>query len=162
MYASERKPKPPVLADLLRQVRQQARQLSTSLDQLAQLLEDGQQSDYNGPEVPGETTAIPPHGHLSDSQKRDLEAYKLCEHDGVKQSQVAVQLNAKYHAMYSQGQVSKMIRRARAHLRAMGLQPTSKRAKPVQFVDPAALEMGSRTDGLPTDGYRSKRRPTDA
>ena len=146
--------------DIRCQIRQKASDLIGLLQQLA----------HNGPDaslLPAlsaitEATTPPQCDQLSSLQKHDMEAYKLFEYAGVKQSQIAVQLNAEHHTTYSQGQVSKMIHRARAHVRAMGFQPALQRTAPALSVDPARLNMGARTDGRRTGDSRSRRRPTDA
>ena len=86
--------------------------------------------------------------------QRDMEAFNLSVMLGRKQAD-----NAQHGTTYSQGQVSRMIRRARRYIEPTGRpSPTGPKAGAARSVDPHVLDLGRRTDGRPTDGRRSKRR----
>ena len=91
--------------------------------------------------------------------QRDMEAFNLSVLLGRKQADIAETLNGQHGTTYSQGQVSRMIRRARRYIEATGLPiPTGPKGGAAKSVDPHVLDLGRRTDGRPTDGRRSKRR----
>jgi hypothetical protein len=54
-------------------------------------------------------------------QKHDMQAYQLWQFAGMPQAKIAAKLNEEHGTMYSQGQVSKMIRRACVHMKATGM-----------------------------------------
>jgi len=173
VYVPEHNSKPPTpdeLAGIVRQACQAAHEWSAVLERIVQMLENKPQRAHDGADTPVQpaspasdevTTSMQRDCHSS-LQKHDMEAYRLREFFGLKQSAVADKLNAEHHTTYSQGQVSRMISRARVHVRAMGLQPAPRHVTAAKSVDPARLDMGPRTDKRRTDGARSKRRPTDA
>lgn len=87
-----------------------------------------------------------------------MEAFNLSVLLGRKQSDIAETLNAQHGTTYSQGQVSRMIRRARRYIETTGLPiPTGPKHGSARSVDPQVLDLGRRTDGRPTDGRRSRR-----
>jgi hypothetical protein len=94
-------------------------------------------------------------------QKHDMQAYQLWQFAGMPQAKIAAKLNEEHGTTYSQGQVSKMIRRACVHMKATGLQPGGAPARAARAVDPSVIELGKRTDGRRSDGRRSKRGSDD-
>lgn len=77
----------------------------------------------------------------------DRQAWQLAMLQGMTQDKVAAALNAEYGTTYTQGQVSRMIARAKAHAEANGL--AEKVAAPIDrphSVDPGRLELGARVD----------------
>ena len=88
-------------------------------------------------------TSLPP------VQRHDRKAYKLWMLDWTQVS-IAKALNNEYGTTYKQGQVSRMIRRAKAHADASGLSDhIPDPAKPAKSMDPAKLGLGARTDRRP-------------
>lgn len=85
----------------------------------------------------------------------DRQAWQLATLHGMTQDKVALALNVEHGMTYSQGQVSRMIARAKAHAEANGL--AEKVAGPIdrpRTIDPARLELGARVD-------KRKPRPSD-
>lgn len=93
-------------------------------------------------------------GKLSELNPHDLEAWQASLVHGVKQQVIADRLNRKYKTTYTQGQVSKMIKRAKKQADASGLTDRLLPMTRIQSVDPSRLELGARTT-------RSKARPSD-
>lgn len=76
----------------------------------------------------------------------DTQAYQLYAF-GKRQREIAQILNEQHHTQCGQGQVSRMIKRAKAHAEASGLANLiPEPAKPARSIDPARLELGARTD----------------
>lgn len=111
----------------------------------------------------GGTAPPAPSGELPPIGLHDLEAYDLhYSPPGLKQQAVAAALNRKYFTNYGQGQISRMLARARRYRRAQGLPVAGRQpGRGARAVDPARLDLGERTDGRPTDGRRSKRGADD-
>lgn len=85
----------------------------------------------------------------------DRQAWQLATLHGMTQAKVAVKLNEEHGTSYTQGQVSRMIARAKAHADANGL--SEKVPGPIdrpRTIDPARLELGARVD-------KRKPRPSD-
>ncbi len=79
----------------------------------------------------------------------DRLAYQLSLVHGMSQTRVAEELNREHGTNYCQGNISRMVSRAKAHADASGLTehlPT--RGKAADSIDPAKIDLGSRTDGL--------------
>lgn len=92
---------------------------------------------------------------LTDLKVHDRQAWQLATLHGMTQGKVADRLNKEHGTTYTQGQVSRMIRRAKAHADASGL--TEIVAGPInrpRTVDPGRLELGARVD-------KRKPRPSD-
>lgn len=71
------------------------------------------------------------------------------------QAKVATALNEEHGTTYTQGQVSRMIDRAKQHAEANGLaDKVGRKADRPSTVDPRRLELGARTD-------KRKPRPSD-
>ncbi|TWT43953.1 hypothetical protein RAS1_03570 [Phycisphaerae bacterium RAS1] len=92
---------------------------------------------------------------LPNLMQHDKQAWQLSLLHGMTQEKVAEQLSREHGKKYTQGEVSRMIRRAKQHAEASGLAAmvTGKAERP-KTVDPAALELGRRVD-------RRKPRPSD-
>jgi hypothetical protein len=91
----------------------------------------------------------------------DREAYQLWTLHGWKQQAIADELNKRHGTTYGQGQISRMIARAKRHAEASGLaEHIPDPAKPAKAIDPSRLEIGRRTDHR-TRSQRSKRDPRD-
>lgn len=85
----------------------------------------------------------------------DRQAWQLATLHGMTQDKVAAALNREHGTTYTQGQVSRMIARAKAHADANGL--AEKVAGPIdrpRTVDPGRLDLGERVD-------KRKPRPSD-
>ena len=78
---------------------------------------------------------------------------------GVSQEKIAEELNRKHGETYSQGQVSRMIKRVKQHADATGLsEKLSASSGPIQSLDPDVIEMGERKSQL-TPRQREMRDP---
>ncbi len=113
-----------------RQARQKASELAVSLRRLAQLSDYKLEWAWDNPDtstVPAlSRAAMPPRpGRPPSLRKHDVQAYQLSAFAGLKQSQIAAKLNVEHGTTYSQGQVSKMIRRVCVHTKATGLLRTA-------------------------------------
>lgn len=96
-----------------------------------------------------------PAAKLSELKAHDRQAWQLATLHGMTQDKVALALNKEHGTTYTQGQVSRMIARAKAHADANGL--AEKVAGPIdrpRTVDPGRLELGARVD-------KRKPRPSD-
>lgn len=85
---------------------------------------------------------------LPNLKKYDRQAYQLSLMHGMTQDKIAEILNREHGLSIKQGQVSRMIARAKRHANASGLTeliPTT--AQREKAVDPSRLELGKRTDG---------------
>lgn len=85
----------------------------------------------------------------------DRQAWQLSLVSGMTQDKVAAALNKQHGTTYKQGQVSRMISRAKAHAEASGL--ADKLPKPIarpRTIDPHKLELGARVD-------KRRARPSD-
>lgn len=92
---------------------------------------------------------------LRELKAHDRQAWQLATLHGMTQDMVAAALNEEHGTSYTQGQVSRMIARAKAHADANGL--AEKVAGPIdrpRTVDPGRLEVGARVD-------KRKPRPSD-
>jgi hypothetical protein len=88
-----------------------------------------------------------PAAKLPELKAHDRQAWQLATLHGMIQDKVAAALNKEHGTTYTQGQVSRMIARAKAHARANGL--AEKVAGPIdrpRAVDPGRLELGARVD----------------
>ena len=97
----------------------------------------------------------PPKPKLPKLHAHDRQAWQLSILHGMTQDKVAEALNKQHGTTYTQGQVSRMIGRAKAHADASGL--AEKVARPIdrpRAVDPGRLELGARVD-------KRKPRPSD-
>jgi len=91
----------------------------------------------------------------------DRQAYQLSLLHGWTQQRIADELNKQHGKTYTQGQVSRMIARAKQHAEASGLTDMiPDAAKPAKAVDPHRLEIGRRTDPH-TPSQRKKANPDD-
>lgn len=96
-----------------------------------------------------------PKARLPDLKAHDRQAWQLATLHGMTQAKVAAALNKEYGTTYTQGQVSRMIARAKAHADTSGLTEKVAGAKDrPRTVDPAQLELGARVD-------KRKPRPSD-
>ncbi|GIK17960.1 MAG: hypothetical protein BroJett004_01240 [Planctomycetota bacterium] len=96
-----------------------------------------------------------PAAKLPELKAHDRQAWQLATLHGMTQEKVAATLNKEHGTTYTQGQVSRMIARAKAHADANGL--AEKVAGPIdrpRTVDPGRLELGARVD-------KRKPRPSD-
>lgn len=96
-----------------------------------------------------------PAAKLPGLKAHDRQAWQLATLHGMTQVKVAVALNTEHGTNYTQGQVSRMIARAKTHADANGL--AEKVAGPInrpRTVDPRRLELGARVD-------KRKPRPSD-
>lgn len=103
----------------------------------------------------GAVDADAPASRLPKLKAHDRQAWQLATLHGMTQDKVAAELNRVHGTTYTQGQVSRMIARAKAHAEANGL--TEKVAGPIdrpRTVDPGRLELGARVD-------KRKPRPSD-
>lgn len=92
---------------------------------------------------------------LPQLKPHDRQAWQLATLHGMTQGKVATELNGEHGTTYTQGQVSKMIARAKAHAEASGLaEKLSGRIDRPRTIDPGRLELGARTD-------KRKPRPSD-
>lgn len=92
---------------------------------------------------------------LPELKPHDRQAWQLATLHGMTQDKVAAALNKEHGTTYTQGQVSRMITRAKAHADANGL--AEKVGEPIdrpRTVDPERLELGARVD-------KRKPRPSD-
>ncbi len=91
--------------------------------------------------------AAKPTIKLPNLMPHDQQAWQLSFLRGMTQIKIAEQLNQEHGTTYTQGQVSRMIARAKKHAEASGvanlLQPKS---EPARSIDPAKLDMGKRMD----------------
>jgi hypothetical protein len=88
-----------------------------------------------------------PAAKLPKLKAHDRQAWQLATINGVTQETVAELLNREHGTTYTQGQVSRMIARAKAHADANGLtEKLSGRIARPRTVDPARLELGARVD----------------
>lgn len=89
----------------------------------------------------------------------DRQAYQLWTLQGWTQQQIADELNRQHGTTYSQGRISRMIKRAQIHWKTSGLSDLiPDPPKPAKPMDPAKLDMGRRTDGR-TRSQRDKHSP---
>jgi hypothetical protein len=80
-------------------------------------------------------------------QPHDMQAWQLSQLHGMTQDKVAEALSKEHGRIYTQGQVSRMIARARAHAQASGLaEKVAGRIDRPRMVDPGRLELGARVD----------------
>lgn len=96
-----------------------------------------------------------PAAKLPELKPHDRQAWQLATLHGMTQDKVALALNKEHGTTYTQGQVSRMIARAKAHADANGL--AEKVAGPIdrpRTVDPGRLELEARVD-------KRKPRPSD-
>lgn len=78
----------------------------------------------------------------------DFAAYKLYVIGGIKQEQVAKELERAFGKPFHQGGVSRSVGRVRTFLNAGGIMSSLEQAKAnVDTVDPSVIEMGARQDG---------------
>jgi len=93
--------------------------------------------------------------NLPKLRTHDRQAWQLSILHGMTQAKVAEMLNNEHGTTFTQGQVSRMIARAKAHAEASGLaEKFSGPAVRPRTIDPAKLELGKRKDGR-------KPRPSD-
>jgi hypothetical protein len=98
-------------------------------------------------EVLADTTPDCQPPKLPDLQKHDMQAWQLSLLQGKTQANIAEELNKRYGTLFTQGQVSRMIKRAKVHAIASGLaDKIPKCAERPRTVDPARLELGARND----------------
>lgn len=100
-------------------------------------------------------TRVPSRTKLQKLQVHDRQAWQLATLQGMTQAKVAAALNREHGTSYTQGQVSRMIDRVKAHADANGL--SEKIEGPIKrprTVDPGKLELGARVD-------KRKPRPSD-
>jgi len=169
MYVSDHNPKRlnhDELDDARRQLRQRVGDVVVLLQRFVQALGDDNQpldrddfASILSVLAALEQMTVPPQP--PPLREHDMEAYFMRESYGWKQAVIARQLNDKYRTTYRQGQVSRMLDRAEAQVKAYGLSGAHQSAARARSVDPARLELGRRTDGRRTDGSRSKRRSND-
>lgn len=103
----------------------------------------------------GESNDDTPKKVLGRLKAHDRQAWQLATLHRMTQDKVALALNKEHGTTYTQGQVSRMIARAKAHADANGL--TEKVAGSIvrpRTVDPGRLELGARVD-------KRKPRPSD-
>lgn len=103
----------------------------------------------------GEQGGDTPAARLPELKAHDRQAWQLATLHGMTQDTVAAALNREHGKTYTQGQVSRMIARAKAHAEASGL--AEKVPGPVdrpRTGDPGRLELGARVD-------KRKPRPSD-
>lgn len=96
-----------------------------------------------------------PAAKIPELKAHDRQAWQLATLHGMTQEKVAMALNKEHGTTYTQGQVSRMIARAKAHAEVNGL--AEKVAGPIdrpRAVDPGRLELGERVD-------KRKPRPSD-
>jgi len=87
-----------------------------------------------------------PEKKLPTLQKHDVKAYQLSLIYPT-QGKIADKLNSEYGTSYKQGQVSRMLKRAKAHADASGLsQLLPSKANPAMSIDPSRIDLGERTD----------------
>ena len=87
---------------------------------------------------------------LPECKPHDRQAWRLSLLHGMTQLKVAMALNEEYGTKYSQGQVCRMIARAKRHAEASGLaELLPSRMNRARAVDPARLELGARVDKRP-------------
>ncbi len=111
----------------------------------------------DSPVEPNQNDEALPKVRLRELEKHDRQAWQMSLLHGMTQSKVAEALNREHFTEYNQGQVSKMIARAKSHADASGLSdmiPDSPRL-PLRIVDPAKLGLGARTDGRRPQNGRS-------
>lgn len=88
-----------------------------------------------------------PVARLPELQPHDTQAWQLSLLHGLTQAKVAETLNREHGTTYRQGQVSRMINRAKAHAQASGLaEKVAGRIDRPRTVDPGRLELGARVD----------------
>lgn len=93
--------------------------------------------------------ALQATGKLPKLKKHDKQAWQLSILDGMTQEKVADMLNSEHGETYRQGQISRMIARAKKHAEASKLSDLiPETPKPATSFDPAVMDMGKRTDGL--------------
>lgn len=93
------------------------------------------------------STLAHPAAKLPELKPHDRQAWQLATLHGMTQHKVAEALNKEHGKTYTQGQVSKMIARAKAHANASGL--SEKLSEPIdrpRTVDPGRLDLGARVD----------------
>jgi hypothetical protein len=104
----------------------------------------------------GQVVARPKSIALPKIGPHDRQAYQLSMIDGMTQETIAAKLNQEHGTTYSQGRISKMIKRAKRHADASGLSSLiPPPANPEKPIDPRQLEIGKRTDHR-TRSQRSK------
>lgn len=116
--------------------------LLAEMERTRLMLVEALRADRQKDELP----ALKPH---------DRQAWQLATLYGMTQDKVGAALNQEHGTMYTQGQVSRMIARVKAHADANGL--AEKVAGPIdrpRTVDPGRLELGARVD-------KRKPRPSD-
>jgi hypothetical protein len=92
---------------------------------------------------------------LPELKPHDRQAWQLATLYGMTQDKVAAALNKEHGTTYTQGQVSRMITRVKAHAEANGLaEKVAGRIDRPRTVDPVRLELGARVD-------KRKPRPSD-
>lgn len=109
----------------------------------------------------GESANPPSQAKFPKLQKHDRQAWQLSLLSGMTQATIALKLTEEHGKQFTQGQVSRMINRAKKHADASGL---SNHLSPVanspMSVDPKKLEWGKRTDHR-TRNQRGRRNPDD-
>lgn len=84
---------------------------------------------------------------LPELKAHDRQAWQLSLLHGMTQAKIADALNREHGTSYTQGRVSKMIARAKAHAEASGLaEMLAETMGRPRTVDPARLELGRRVD----------------
>lgn len=80
--------------------------------------------------------------------RHDQQAWQLSQLKGWPQERIAKALNTKHGTQYGQGQVSRMIAKAKRHAEASGLSDlVPPPAQTEKAIDPHKIEIGRRTDG---------------
>ncbi len=99
-----------------------------------------------GESATGSSEAVPvPRGKLPKLGPHDKQAYQLSLIQGMKQSKIADALNKEHGTLYTQGQVSRMIARAKRHADASGLsERIPDPEEPAKAMNPDRLEIGKR------------------
>jgi hypothetical protein len=96
-----------------------------------------------------------PAAKLPELKPIEKQAWALLTLQGMTQEKVAAALNKEHGKTITQGQVSRMFTRVKAHAKLNGLaDKVPKRAERARVVDPARTELGARTD-------KRKPRPSD-
>lgn len=117
---------------------------ATALNQLIDCLPHG-----------GDPEQAPSSAVLPVLQPHDTQAWQLSQVASLSQPAVAKRLNDQHGTNYSQGQISKMISRAKRHAEASGLAALVEPSTPnprIEFKDPRILDAGERADGRTLKG----------
>lgn len=118
--------------------------------------------EWDQPRLAANAPAGDPKAKLPKLGDHDMQAWQLSLLHGKTQIKVAEELNKEHGKTYTQGDVSRMIARAKKHADASGLTDlmpgkaagTGNRTVPV---DPAKLEMGKRISPSEPTGSESRR-----